>query len=290
MLKLALVQMKMVRDAKANVQHAEMFIRKAAKEGAALVCLPELFHTLYFPQIQSQSCFDLAESVQGESVTHMAQLAQTLGVFISVPIFEKRGMGLYHNSAVIVGPDGNTHDYYQKMHIPDDPGFFEKYYFTPGDVGATVMDIAGVRVSTLICWDQWFPEAARLATLQNAGVLLYPTAIGWNDEEIHEPLGEIQRDAWVTINRSHAIANGLYVVVPNRVGREDVLGGAPLNFWGTSLIVDPMGQVLAKGSTTDETILFADIDMEVIETQRRAWPFLRDRRIDAYSPLTRRFQ
>jgi N-carbamoylputrescine amidase len=254
-----------------------------------VVCLPELYRSPYFCQREDQALFDLAETVPGPSTERLSEVARRTGVAVVVPVFEKRAPGLYHNSAVVLDADGATVGTYRKMHIPDDPAFYEKFYFTPGDLGFRAFDTRFGRVGTLICWDQWYPEGARLTALRGASVLFYPTAIGWHPQE-KERHGAAQRDAWRTVQRGHAIANGCYVAAVNRIGHEPgPPGQAGLEFWGTSFLCDPFGVVVAEASTDREEILVGEIDLSRIEEVRRGWPFLRDRRIDAYDGLSRRY-
>ncbi|MFP5277937.1 MAG: carbon-nitrogen hydrolase [Acidobacteriota bacterium] len=290
----ALVQMRMGPDPEANFTAALDRIREAARGGAQIVCLPELFRTQYFCQREELALFDLAEPIPGPSTERLSALARELRVSIVASLFERRAPGLYHNTAVTLDAQGKLASVYRKMHIPDDPLYYEKYYFTPGDMGFRAVDLEVGRVGTLVCWDQWYPEGARLTALQGAEVLFYPTAIGWHPAE-KEEFGTAQYEAWQTIQRSHAIANGVYVVAANRVGMEhgDILGnraaGPGLEFWGGSFIADPFGRLIAKASHDKEEILVATVDLHLIEETRRNWPFLRDRRIDAYAPITRRF-
>ena len=287
--KVGLVQMAMSPDPAANVEKAVARVEEAARRGADVVCLPEMYRTPYFCQREDASLFDLAEDVPGPSSRRFQEVARASGVAVVVPIFERRAPGLHHNSALLVDADGALKGIYRKMHIPDDPAFYEKYYFAPGDLGFRAFDLRAGRVGTLICWDQWYPEAARLTALQGAAVLLYPTAIGWHPAE-KAAHGAAQRDAWRTVQRGHAIANGVYVAAVNRVGFEP---GAPgqdgLEFWGTSFLCDPFGVVLAEASTDGEEILLGEVDVGRIEEVRRSWPFLRDRRVDAYQGIDRRF-
>jgi N-carbamoylputrescine amidase len=283
-----LVQMAMSTDAAANVERAVKGVRDAAQKGAEVVCLPEMYRTPYFCQREDAALFDLAETVPGPSTEAFQKAAKDAGVAVVVPIFEKRATGLYHNSAVVIDADGAVLGLYRKMHIPDDPAFYEKFYFTPGDLGFKTFDTKAGRVGTLICWDQWYPEGARLTALKGAAVLFYPTAIGWHPHE-KEQYGTHQRDAWRTIQRSHAIANGVYVAVVNRVGHEIPPEGGPgLEFWGSSFVADPFGVVIAEAGQGEE-VLVAKVDLDRMEDVRRNWPFLRDRRIDAYSGIERRF-
>jgi len=289
-----LVQMRMGPDPEANLASAVRHIREAARLGANIVCLPELFRAQYFCQREDLRLFDLAEPIPGPSTAKLGEVAREARVVIVASLFEHRAPGLYHNTAVTLGLDGNIASVYRKMHIPDDPLYYEKYYFAPGDLGFRAVDTAFGRVGTLVCWDQWYPEGARLTALQGAEVLFYPTAIGWHPAEKDE-FGAAQYDAWQTIQRAHAIANGVYVAGVNRVGHEngDVLGnrieGPGLQFWGGSFLADPFGRIVAKASHDAEEILLGEIDVSLIEETRRNWPFLRDRRIDAYAPITRRF-
>jgi len=284
-----LIQMGMAADPAANLDKAVKRVGEAATKGAQVICLPELYRSPYFCQREVHANFDLAETVPGPSTEALGAAARQHGVAVVVPIFEKRATGLYHNSAVILDADGEIAGLYRKMHIPDDPGFYEKFYFTPGDIGFRSFDTRHGRIGTLICWDQWYPEGARLTALQGAAVLFYPTAIGWHPHEKAQ-YGAPQRSAWQTIQRSHAIANGVYVAVVNRVGHEKPAAADPgLEFWGTSFLADPFGIVLAEASTDQEEILVGEIDLARQEEVRRNWPFLRDRRIDAYDGLDRRF-
>jgi N-carbamoylputrescine amidase len=254
-----------------------------------VVCLPELYRSPYFCQKEDAALFDLGETVPGPSTERLSKVAKEHGVAVVVPIFEKRAPGLYHNSAVILDADGRTAGLYRKMHIPDDPSFYEKFYFTPGDLGFKAFDTRFGKVGTLICWDQWYPEGARLTALQGAAILFYPTAIGWHPHE-KASHGAAQRDAWRTIQRSHAIANGCFVAAVNRVGHERTVPGEPgREFWGTSFLCDPFGVVIAEASTDKEEILVAEVDVARMEEVRRGWPFLRDRRIDAYAGIEKRF-
>jgi len=284
--RVGLVQMACSKDPNENLAKAEWRIREAAGKGAQIVCLQELFRSQYFCQREDATLFDLAEPVPGPTSESLQRLARELQVAIIGPVFERRAAGVYHNTAVVIDADGALLGIYRKMHIPDDPGYYEKYYFTPGDLGFPCFDTRFARVAPLVCWDQWYPEAARLAALAGAQVLFYPTAIGWHPAE-KARCGAAEHDAWRTIQRAHAIANGLYVAAVNRVGYE----GAPetgLEFWGGSFVADPFGQVLAEASQDGEETLIAECDPRRIEEARRNWPFLRDRRIDAYQGITRR--
>ena len=286
--------MKMGADPEANFASALNHVREAARLGAQIVCLPELFRTQYFCQREELALFNLAEQIPGPSTQKLGEVAREAKIAIVASLFERRAPGLYHNTAVTFGADGAIASVYRKMHIPDDPLYYEKYYFAPGDLGFKAVDMPFGRVGTLVCWDQWYPEGARLTALQGAEVLFYPTAIGWHPAEKDE-FGAAQYDAWKTIQRAHAIANGVYVAAVNRVGMEhgDIKGnraaGPGLEFWGGSFIADPFGRVIAKASHENEEILLADVDLKLIEETRRNWPFLRDRRIDAYAPLSQRF-
>ena len=288
-MKIALVQMSMSADPADNLRKAVARVGEAKAAGADVVCLPELFRTPYFCQKEDARLFDLAESVPGPTTEALGRAAKEAGVAVVAPVFERRAPGLYHNSAAIIDTGGAVAGLYRKMHIPDDPAFYEKFYFTPGDLGFRAFETGKGRIGTLICWDQWYPEAARLTALAGAAVLFYPTAIGWHPHEKAEH-GTAQRDAWRTIQRAHAIANGLYVAVVNRVGHEVPPEGGPgLEFWGSSFVADPFGIVIAEASADREEILVAEVDHARIEEVRRNWPFLRDRRIDAYSGIERRF-
>jgi N-carbamoylputrescine amidase len=289
-----LVQMRMGPDPDANFGSAVRHIREAARLGANIVCLPELFRAQYFCQREDTQLFELAEPIPGPSTTKLGEVAREQRVAIVASLFERRAPGLYHNTAVTLNVDGSIASVYRKMHIPDDPLFYEKFYFTPGDLGFRAFDTAFGRIGALVCWDQWYPEGARLTALQGAEVLFYPTAIGWHPAE-KDQYGAAQYEAWQTIQRAHAIANGVYVAGVNRVGHEqgDVLGnrvnGPGLEFWGGSFLADPFGRIIAKGSHDSEEVLLGEIDIALLEDTRRNWPFLRDRRIDAYTPITRRF-
>lgn len=286
--RVGLVQMGMSANAQGNLDKAAARVREAAAAGAQVVCLPELFRSPYFCQREDAALFDLAETVPGPTTEALGRVAREAGVVVVAPIFERRAVGLYHNSAAILDATGEVLGLYRKMHIPDDPLFYEKYYFTPGDLGFRAFDTRAGRIGTLICWDQWFPEGARLTALRGASVLFYPTAIGWHPHEKAQ-YGAAQRSAWQTIQRSHAIANGVFVAVVNRVGHEKPIPGEPgLEFWGSSFLCDPFGVVLAEASTDREEILLGEVDLGRMEEVRRNWPFLRDRRIDGYAGLDRR--
>ena len=289
-IKLGLIQMACSPDPDSNLRKAVERASEAARAGANLICLPELFRSQYFCQREDHAAFDLAESIPGPSTDALAQVAKKHQVVIIAPVFERRAAGLYHNSAAIIDSTGAIAGLYRKMHIPDDPAYYEKFYFTPGDLGFCAFDTAAGRIGTLICWDQWYPEGARLTALQGASVLFYPTAIGWHPAE-KEQYGAGQRDAWRTVQRAHAISNGVFVAAVNRVGHEKPADGSGqgIEFWGSSFICDPFGAVIAEGSTEKEEIIHVEIDLARVEETRQHWPFLRDRRIDAYKGLDQRF-
>ena len=275
-------------DAHGNLRRAEGLVREAARRGAQIICLKELFNAPYFCKSQQPDRFDLAEPIPGPTTEAMQAIARELAVVIVVPMFERQTAGIYRNSAAIVDADGSLLGVYRKMHIPDDPLFHEKYYFTPGEAtGFTVWKTRYATISVLICWDQWYPEAARIASLMGAQVLFYPTAIGWHPAERGQ-WGQAQVDAWRTIQRAHAIANGVYVASPNRIGHEDEPGTDGITFFGHSFIADPFGRYVAEAGQ-DEEIVMAPCDPALIETVRRNWPFLRDRRVDAYGPILNRY-
>ncbi|BDC48710.1 apolipoprotein acyltransferase [Bryobacterales bacterium F-183] len=285
--RVGLVQMSCSTDAKENLEKALVKIREAAAMGAQVICLQELFRSQYFCRIESAELFDLAEPIPGESTDAIGKLAKELKVVVVSSLFEKRAQGLYHNTAAILNADGELQGIYRKMHIPDDPLYFEKFYFTPGDIGFKNFDTPFGRIGVLVCWDQWYPEGARLTAMQGASILFYPTAIGWHPHE-KEQYGEAQLDAWRTIQRSHAIANGIYVAAVNRIGFE----GTPdngLEFWGNSFLADPFGRILQQASSDKEEILVGEIDPALQDEVRRNWPFFRDRRIDAYDGITKRW-
>ncbi len=276
-----------------NLQKALDRVGEAAQRGAQVVCLPELFQTQYFCQREDASLFDLAEPIPGPTTAKLSEVARDHGIVLVASLFEKRAAGIYHNTAAVFDSDGALRGIYRKMHIPDDPLYYEKYYFTPGDLGFRAHDTQVGKLGTLVCWDQWYPEGARLTALQGASILFYPTAIGWHPAEKTE-FGKAQHDAWRTIQRAHAIANGVYVGVVNRVGFEtgNIRGksapGQGLEFWGGSFLCDPFGTVIAEASHEKEDILMGEVDLRKIEETRRNWPFLRDRRIDSYAPITSR--
>ena len=288
-LKVGLVQQTCSEDRSANLATTERGIREAHARGAQLVLLQELHTGVYFCQTEDTARFDQAEPIPGPTTETLGTLARELGIVIVASLFERRAPGLYHNTAVVLDSDGTIAGRYRKMHIPDDPGFYEKFYFTPGDLGFTPIDTRVGRLGVLVCWDQWYPEAARLMALHGAELLLYPTAIGWDPRD-NDTEQSRQREAWVVSQRAHAIANGLPVVVANRVGHEPDPSGAShgIQFWGSSFIAGPQGEVLAEAGR-DETVLVANLDLRRSETMRRIWPFLRDRRIDAYADLLKRY-
>ena len=285
--RLGLVQMACSLDPADNMKRAVAGIRSAAGKGAQIVCLQELFLSQYFCQTEDHAHFALAEPIPGPSTEELGALARELGVVIVASLFEKRAEGLYHNTAAILDADGSYLGKYRKMHIPDDPQYYEKFYFTPGDLGFRSWDTKFGRIGVLVCWDQWYPEAARLTAMSGAQILFYPTAIGWLPPEKEEH-GQQQQAAWETIQRSHAIANGVYVCAVNRVGHEGAPAPGGIEFWGGSFVADPGGRILVKGGTGEE-VLVADLDLGKVDVSRTHWPFLRDRRIDAYQDLTRRY-
>jgi N-carbamoylputrescine amidase len=284
--RIGLVQMRSAPDPAANLEAAIHRVREAARQGAQVVCLPELFRSPYFCQREDAACFDLAEPVPGPTTEALARAAREAGAVVLAPVFERRAAGVYHNTVAVLDRDGALVGLYRKMHIPDDPLYYEKFYFTPGDLGFRAFDTAAGRIGVLVCWDQWYPEAARLVALAGADVLFYPTAIGWHPAEKAEH-GEAQVSAWQTMHRAHAIANGVYVAAANRVGHEGPAGGG-LEFWGASFACDPFGVMLAEAARGEEQILIVECDLAHQEEVRRHWPFLRDRRIDAYAPITKR--
>src|ERR1700761_3106072 len=292
--RIGLVQMSCGPDPDANLDKAADRGREAARAGARVICLPELFRAQYFCQREDIALFDLAEPIPGPSTERLAAPGREGPVGGSASLFERRAAGLYHNTAVTIEGDGKLAGIYRKMHIPDDPLYYEKFYFTPGDLGFKAFETDFGKFGTLVCWDQWYPEGARLTALQGANVLFYPTAIGWHPDEKAQ-YGEAQYDAWRTIQRAHAIANGVYVAVPNRVGfetgniRGNEAAGKGLEFWGGSFIADPFGQIIAQASHDKEEVLVAEVDLHRIEDVRRNWPFWRDRRVDAYTGITQRF-
>jgi N-carbamoylputrescine amidase len=290
-LKVAVVQHSNSADYHANLEKSIAGIRRAATLGAQLVMLQELHTGLYFCQVENTDYFDLAETIPGPSTDTLGKLAAELGIVIVCSLFEKRATGLYHNTAVVLDTDGSIAGKYRKMHIPDDPGYYEKFYFTPGDLGFTPIKTSVATLGVLVCWDQWYPEAARLMALAGAELLLYPTAIGWNPQDTAEEQAR-QRDAWITVQRSHAIANNIPVLSANRIGFEGDPSGqtAGSQFWGSSMVVGWQGELLAQADTDSETELLVELDMSRTEQVRRWWPYLRDRRIDAYQDITRRYR
>lgn len=285
---LGLLQHACTGEPKANLKKTLALAEKAAKQGAKIICTQELFRSQYFCQSEDHANFLLAESIPGPSTEAFQKIARKHGVVIIASLFEKRASGLYHNTAVIIDADGALLGIYRKMHIPDDPLYYEKFYFTPGDTGFRAWDTRYGRIGVLVCWDQWYPEGARLTALQGAEILFYPTAIGWHPSEKNE-YGDDQHGAWEVIQRSHAVANGCYVAAVNRVGLETPIGGDGIEFWGRSFVAGTSGQILAKASTDREEILLVPVDLAKVDVTRTHWPFLRDRRIDAYGDLTRRF-
>ncbi|HEU5169403.1 MAG TPA: carbon-nitrogen hydrolase [Gemmatimonadales bacterium] len=283
---LGLVQMRCATDPEDNLRKAIAGVSDASRNGAQIVCLPELFRSRYFCQAEDHANFALAEPIPGPSTERLGAVAKDHGVVLIASLFEKRAEGLYHNTAAILDADGRYLGKYRKMHIPDDPNYYEKFYFTPGDLGFRSWETKFARIGVLVCWDQWYPEAARLTALAGAEILFYPTAIGWHPSEKAEH-GEQQRSAWETIQRSHAIANGLYVCAVNRVGHEGAPGGG-LEFWGGSFVSDPGGRVLVRGGPGEE-VLTARCDLGNLGVSRTHWPFFRDRRIDAYADICRRY-
>ena len=285
----ALLQLAFGKKLNDNLKKASAWVEKAAKQGAQVICLPELFKSQYFCQTEDIENFELAESIPGPSTELFSKIAKKFGVVVVVPVFEKRAPGLYHNSAAIIDANGQVAGIYRKMHIPDDPAFYEKFYFTPGDLGFKSFQTKYGNIGTLICWDQWYPEGARLTALKGASILFYPTAIGWHPYEKADH-GKAQFESWQTVQRGHAIANGVYVAAANRIGLEKHVKDSPgIEFWGQSFIADPQGVVIAQASADKEEILIAEVDLARIEYIRRNWPFLRDRRIDAYGDITKRF-
>ena len=289
-LPVALIQERNHGDADANLSVIEARVAEAAKRGAQLVLLQELHNGPYFCQHENVCEFDLAETIPGPSTERLGKLAKQHGVVLVSSLFEKRATGLYHNTAVVFEKDGSTAGKYRKMHIPDDPGFYEKFYFTPGDIGFEPINTSVGRLGVMVCWDQWYPEGARLMALAGAELLLYPTAIGWDPDD-EQPEKDRQRNAWILSHRGHAVANGLPVLSCNRVGHErSPLGTSGIQFWGSSHVLGPQGEFLAEANQNDPEILMCEVDMERSEHVRRIWPFLRDRRIDAYGDLLKRYR
>lgn len=285
---LGLIQMRCSAEPQENLAKALAKVNEAADRGAKIICLQELFTSQYFCQVEDHKYFRLAEEIPGPSTDALCRLAKERGVVIVASLFEKRSAGLYHNTAAIIDADGKYLGKYRKMHIPDDPLYYEKFYFTPGDLGFKSWQTRYARIGVCVCWDQWYPESARLTALAGAQILFFPTAIGWHPGE-KEQYGARQHNSWETIQRSHAIANGCYVAVPNRVGHEAPDGGPGIEFWGQSFVADPAGQIVAKASVSDEEILIVEADLDALDTQRTHWPFFRDRRIDAYGDIQKRF-
>lgn len=285
--KIGLVQMSCSTDPDANLGKAIRGVRDAAAKGAEIICLQELFRSQYFCREENAELFNLAECIPGPTTEALSSVAKELQVSIIASLFEKRAQGLYHNTAAVIDADGSLLGLYRKMHIPDDPLYFEKFYFTPGDLGFQNFETRFSRIGVLVCWDQWYPEGARITSLQGANVLFYPTAIGWHPSEKAE-YGEAQLDAWRTIQRAHAISNGVFVAAVNRTGFEGPAAHG-LEFWGNSFVADPFGRVIAQASSNDEQTLVVECDPKQMDEVRRNWPFLRDRRIDAYAPITQRW-
>ena len=287
--KIGLIQIALSKDTDKNLQKAINWISKAARKGAQVICLPELFRSQYFCQSENIDYFELTETIPGSSTEAISKVAKQNKVVVIVPVFEKRALGVYHNSLAVIDTKGKIAGIYRKMHIPDDPSYYEKFYFTPGDLGYKSFDTEYGNIGTLICWDQWYPEGARLTALQGAAILFYPTAIGWHPREKKEH-GKNQFESWQTIQRSHAIANGVYVAAVNRVGLEkENSKSTGIEFWGSSFVADPQGVVIAQASSNKEEIIMAEVDLNRIEYIRRNWPFLRDRRIDTYQDISKRF-
>lgn len=289
-MKVGIIQNKCCKDIQRNVEHMQKGIRKAASAGAELVILQELHNSLYFCQVEDTSMFDLAEPIPGPSTEAYGKLAKELGVVIVTSLFERRAPGLYHNTAVVFEKDGSIAGKYRKMHIPDDPAYYEKFYFTPGDLGFHPIETSVGKLGVQVCWDQWYPEGARLMALQGAELLIYPTAIGYESSDTEEEQ-ERQREAWTTVQRGHAVANGIPVIAANRTGHEEDPSGQTkgISFWGSSFVAGPQGELLYRAPKDEEAIAVVDIDMKRCENVRRWWPFLRDRRIEEFHDLTKRF-
>ena len=281
--KIGLIQLKISNNNKKNIENSIKKIRLAAKKKANIICLPELFLTNYFCQSENHSNFKFAEKIPGPTSRIFCDLAKELSVIIMISLFEKRTSGLYHNTSILINEKGKIISKYRKMHIPDDPGYYEKFYFTPGDLGFKSSKTKYGNIGSLICWDQWFPEAARLTVLKGAEILFYPTAIGWHPKE-KKKFGKIQLDSWITIQKAHAISNGVFVAAINRVGIERK-GKRKIEFWGNSLIIDPSGNIISKLNSKKEGILISEINLDTIEKTRQHWPFLRDRRIESYKGI-----
>ncbi len=282
-IKIGLIQSKSLGTIQSNINLAIKNIKKAAKKKAKIICLPELFLSDYFCQTESHSNFKLAEKIPGKTSRIFCNLAKELGVVLNITMFEKKTSGFYHNTSIIINENGNILSKYRKMHIPDDPGYYEKFYFSPGDLGFKSVKTKFGKIGPLICWDQWFPEAARLTALKGAQIIFYPTAIGWHPKEKRK-FGKSQLDSWITMQKSHAIANGTYVAAINRVGIE-TKGKKKIEFWGNSMVIDPSGKVIAKLGNKKENILVCEIDFKKIDTARQHWPFLRDRRTEFYKDI-----
>ena len=283
--KIAIIQTKVSHNENLNIKNSIDKIKLAAKKKAKIICLPELFLSPYFCQTENHSKFKLAEKIPGKKTILYCELAKKLSVILIIPLFEKKTSGFYHNTSIIINEKGKIISKYRKMHIPDDPGYYEKFYFTPGDLGFKSTKTKYAKIGSLICWDQWFPEAARLTALKGAEILFYPTAIGWHPKE-KKKFGKSQLDAWIVMQRSHAIANGVFVAAINRTGLEKI-GNKKIHFWGNSMIIDPSGNIVARAKSEKEEILICDINLSKIENTRNHWPFLRDRRIDYYKGLTK---
>ena len=284
--KLGLLQTTCSADANANLKKTLALVERAAKQGAQIICTQELFRSQYFCQTEDHKNFLLAEKIPGPTTDAFCKLAKKHKVVIVASLFEKRASGVYHNTAAVIDADGSLMGIYRKMHIPDDPLYYEKFYFTPGDLGFKTWDTKYGKIGVLVCWDQWYPEAARLTAMQGAQILFYPTAIGWHPSEKKE-YGAKQHNAWETIQRSHAVANGCYVATPNRIGRE-IISDKGIEFWGQSFVAGTSGEILARASADKEEILIVPVDLNTVDVTRTHWPFLRDRRIDAYGDLTKR--
>ncbi len=285
-LKIGLIQRSCSTDREKNLKHTIAGAKSAARQGAQIICTQELFRTQYFCQVEDHKFFEWAETIPGPTTEAFQKFASENEVVVIASVFEKRAPGVYHNTAVVIDADGSLAGKYRKMHIPDDPLYYEKFYFTPGDLGFRSWKTRFAKIGVLVCWDQWYPEAARLTAMQGAQILFYPTAIGWHPAEKSEH-GQAQHSAWETIQRSHAIANGCFVAVPNRVGREKI-SGEGIEFWGQSFVADTSGQIVAKASASDEEVLVVAVDLAAVDSTRTHWPFLRDRRIDAYGDITKR--
>ena len=290
LMKIGIIQHKCVKEIEKNLLHIEAGIREAARQGAELVVLQELHNSLYFCQTENTDCFDLAESIPGPSTERFGKLAKELGIVIVTSLFERRATGLYHNTAVVIERDGTIAGKYRKMHIPDDPAYYEKFYFTPGDLGFHPISTSVGKLGVQVCWDQWYPEGARLMALQGADLLIYPTAIGYESSDTPEEQAR-QREAWITVQRGHAVANGLPVIAVNRTGHEPDPSGQTngIQFWGSSFVAGPQGEILYQAPKDEETVTVIDLDLQRSENVRRWWPFLRDRRIDAFTDLKKRF-